>query len=330
VADDEAVSVSRRKWVRWGWFGSAILLPALFAGLFSLIPNLFDRLMAPKAKLEYNIASSPSINTGGNNKSIYSLSLLNSGGAKLTNIVAKITLPRGAVEQANIDISSGEQPRLVPINNGSEVYISSLFPGERSTATFLVAAPTPGVRIDVKVRSSEVLGKASEPSDKKEQPVPPWFALFPAFGVVIASLMSVTLFRNSRIAKLVGFPISPTLSGLDRDDVIGLIATYVDLPELDAAFVFRAAEVTYLRFSEVLVRIAIKSDEEVRSRCVAGLKCLALSPHMNERSHAVVLKNVSWIDPTADVANLNALRDTIRTMMEFRREARLIFRLPPT
>lgn len=322
---DDVISQPRRgrNWMRWGWFGSAILLPAVFAGLFSLIPNLFDRLMAPRAKLEYHIVSSPSINTAGSHRSIYSIALVNAGGAKLTDIVALVSVPRGVVEQANLDTTGGEQPQLIRAPTTARVTIKSMFPRERSTAVFLITTPAPGIRPVVSVRSAETMGIVSEPTQEKEQ-VPFWFALFPAFGVVMGAMLAILL-RRSRIASSAGLGRPGVLGGITRPDVIGLVATYVDLPELDQALVFQMSDVTYIRFAEILLRTAKKRDEAVRNRCISALKALILSPFMHERALAIVENNLQILQPGVDCALLHEKRKSIQDIQEYRREVRNLF-----
>jgi hypothetical protein len=146
TGDEREFDNRPRGWIRFGGIATAIILPAFFAGIFSLIPNLFDRLFLPQAKLQYWIISSPAINVGSQFTSIYSLQIVNTGSAKITGVDASVFIQGGSVAKATIGENGGDRPTINGLDSGTRLTIRSMFPQEKLTAAILVSATSPSAK----------------------------------------------------------------------------------------------------------------------------------------------------------------------------------------
>ncbi|MDD9197212.1 hypothetical protein PVK62_15395 [Aliivibrio sp. S3MY1] len=82
------------------------IIPAIIAGLFALIPKIYDEMNEPKASLEYTVFKGPLLRTGEQYKTIVSIEVENTGKKVLSNAVTTIE-SYAEIESENLTIECG-------------------------------------------------------------------------------------------------------------------------------------------------------------------------------------------------------------------------------
>jgi len=304
-----------RSWKPLAFLG-ATLVPAFFAGVFALIPNLFERFASPDSKISYSTIVSPPIRTGTDFSRIFSVAVLNEGSLKVTNVDATVAIPVGSIQTASLDQSAGDRPQVSTLNGGVRLTVRSMFPKEKVSITVLVASPSATSVPTVSVRSDQVLGNVSEPSANSSSDLPKWFFLFPAFGAALAAPL---LFFTSKRAR------QQLTGGISREDTISVIITYLDIPALNPLSLVNH-DMSFARLADLIFRIA-QNDASMSAKCVLALKSLLIVP-MNSDSREIV---VSYLEDLGIPLDENGekrsslLRQSIKNHAQLRAVIKAVF-----
>lgn len=298
-----------------GIFLGASVAPAFFAGIFALIPNLFDRIAAPKSKITYSSISSPSIKTGNQFSKIFSVSLVNEGSIKLTNVDATVAVPIGNIAASSLDQIAGDRPEISRLNDGVRLTVRSMFPKERVGITVLITSQSPSLNPKIAVRSDQVLGEQTQISANPTTDTPEkFFFLFPSLGAALAA--PTVFFLRKR---------NPRLFDIDRKDAISAISNYLDLPDINSLSMLDR-EISYAQFSDILFRMS-KNNDEIAERCILALKSLLIAP-MAKTSREIVESHLAELGKALDETSKSRVTDLIKLAKDrhqFRSVVRSIF-----
>jgi hypothetical protein len=242
-----------------GWI--ALILPAVLAGVFSLIPNLFERFTSPEAALSYSLISSPSIRTTTGYSRIFSLTIENSGTTRITGVEANLSLAGGLIERMSIGDSSGDRPQIGTAEDGGRMTVRSMFPKERIAVTALATSGNPATKPAISVRSDQTLGSPSAARDNDEaSKTSRWTAILAALGALIATAAGFFAFRSTKesLSGTSFYSLNDRTFLMDRDpivdreEVLMFIADLVGSQFLTERLIKLEYKCKYVQFADML------------------------------------------------------------------------------
>jgi len=276
-----------------GWL--ALVLPAVLAGVFSLIPNVFERITSPEASLSYSLISSPSIRTTTGYSRILSLTIENSGTTRITGVEASITFAGGTIERMSVGDSSGDRPQIGTAEETGRITVRSLFPKERIAVTALATSLSPATRPSISVRSEQTLGlpKATKDEDRDDNS-PKWTAILAALGALTATGLGLFTLRNQRgnisseYFHMMNARADIPDRVVDTSEAIMFIADLVGSPQLTERLEARKYKMLYVQFADILAASAELGKGEQRRRMIAGLKSILMLPFLHDTSKTII------------------------------------------
>ncbi len=288
LSDPESKHGSR-KVVAW----IALVLPALLAGIFSLIPNIFERFTSPEAELSYSFISSPPIRTPTGYSRIFSLTIENSGTTRITGVEANISVSGGAIDRISIGDSAGDRPITGTTEDSGRMTVRTMFPKEKIGVIALATSNNPGSRPSISVRSDQALGQPQPVSDGNEtKNAPKLAAILAALGAFLATMAAYLTFKLQKNGDslLLGqiYSQSKLLDVVDRKEAIMFIADLVNFPPLTARLTQLNYDIMYVQFSDILAEFAYVSNKDLSKRMVAGLNAILLVPYIHDTTRKVI------------------------------------------
>lgn len=316
---------NRRKLAGW----IALILPAILAGVFSLIPNLFERLTAPESSLSYSLISSPSIRTTTGYSRIFSSTIENSGTTRITGVEANLSLAGGVIERMSIGDSSGDRPSIGTAEDGGRMTVRSMFPRERIAVTALATSGNPATKPAISVRSDQTLGAMSAARDEDQaSKTARWAAILAALGALTATAAGFFVFRSQKEnLSAIDFYSMSARSAIadrelvvDREEVLMFISDLIGHPPLTERLTALEYDCKFVQFADMLAEIADTSRGEQRRRMIAGLRSILLVPYLHDMTRKVIedylfklgAKQISSSFSAEDVKDRLVFRDYAR------------------
>jgi len=324
--DRDRSTAGRRKFVGW----LAIVLPAFLAGIFSLLPNVFDRFTSPEAALSYSLISSPSIQTPTGYSRIFSLTIENSGSARVTGVEATLAFVGGKIERMSIGDSAGDQPRIQTFDDGGHVSVRSMFPKERIEVVALSTSVNTANKPTISVRSDQTIGRLVPASDNlRDKKVTKWTAILAGLGALIASILGVIAIRAMKLSSAEFYLTTDNGRIRNHDDVVDrheaimFIADLVRNEPLTARLRELNYKVMYVQFADLLAEAAESVRGKQHSRVVAGLRSILLIPNLNGTTRPVVEDYLTKLGATMPLPRFDA--NSITNSLIFRDLVRRTF-----
>jgi hypothetical protein len=234
-----------------------VLLPALIAGFFSILPKLYDVLVKERTALSYQWVSGPAMPLTDGFRRIFAIGLQNTGKIPLTHIVMEARSQTG-----NIESMVAEKSILHPAisQDLSTVTVERMLPGERVNLSAMVKSNSTEPSIDLRARSDEAVA-VSQNLEQRDSYSGTLAVVGAALSAISVGAMSA-LFLSRRGSSVLGG---------DKADIITFIAGVSTIIPMSESILLTEHDMSYARLADVFLFTGLKGDEEIKRRCVAGL-----------------------------------------------------------
>jgi len=290
------------------------IIPAVIAGVFAVAPKLYDEFTEPKAVLEYRLTKGPILREGSDQKSIYAIDVINNGKKPLSKINASLK-SLGKVEAINIYENTGLSSEIK--NNPTTISVETLHPEESFTISLMLIAKDGQNKIDVVLRSKEVLGTEFRGTDTEKNNTPDFLsALAVALSVFIMSMYFINRFKKGGVANIFN---------VEKPNVLFFIAAKFGFVEIVRLYGINEGNITYLRFADMLYAKGVNGNEEEAFKVCVALKCMLLNSTIAELSRNVVIDNIKAIEGDEfSVDEINLLKERACDSSELLKLRRMI------
>lgn len=259
------------------------IIPAIIAGLFALIPKIYDEMNEPKAILEYTIFQGPLLKVGEEYKSIVSIEVENAGKKVLSNVIAAIK-STAIFESVNLSSLTGLEPILTK-SDIVKIDVNKMHPSDKFTVSLMLSSKSSFVSPIIALRSDEVIGSSKYMKRDNSKKVSFFSSLLSGFSVFIMS-----------IAFIVKSKFGTSLSNMtDKQNTLYYISAKLGFKEIVHSFVGSGGNITYLRFSDMLFYIA-QHDKSKKKDAIKGLKCLLLVSEIASSSRKHIERNIKVLE----------------------------------
>lgn len=290
------------------------ILPAMIAGIFAVAPKLYDEFTEPKAVLEYNITKGPMLKFGADDKSIYAIDVINNGKKPLSSVYASIKT-KGIIEAINTYESTGLSPvidKTIP-----SVTVETLHPGESFSISLMLVTKNGNNKLDFILRSKEALGSAFKPTDTNKSKRLDIFSAIGAGASVF--VMAIFLLIRGKTGSSVLLNIS------HKSDFLYYIAAKLGLSGILDKYGMGDQNITFLRYSDMLLSIANTGDADDRNKVILALKVMLLnSNNMAELSKNMVIRNIKILEGDNfledEITQLSKINESSLTFAEQREQ----------
>lgn len=285
------------------------IVPAIIAGLFALIPKVYDEMNEPKASLEYSIFQGPLLKAGDQYKTIVSIEVENTGKKVLSNAVAIIE-SYADIESKSLTSSMGFEPELTG-NGVIKVVAGKMHPSDKFTLSLMLSSNTNILPPKIALRADEVVGSVKSSKKDNSKNVSFFSSLLSGMSVFV---MSAYFIVKSRFGTTL-----PNI--LSKQDNLFYIAAKVGKKDLIDSVFEQGGNVTYLRFSDILFYLG-QSGKLTKQDAINGLECLLLVDEIAASSRKHIernLKVLSDYEPDAEhFAKLKEKSKSIKSSFELR------------
>ncbi|MBF4437334.1 hypothetical protein ERJ77_23200, partial [Vibrio anguillarum] len=216
------------------------IIPAIIAGLFALIPKVYDEMNEPKANLEYSIFQGPLLKAGEQYKTIVSIEVENTGKKVLSNVVA-IVDSYADIESENLTSSMGFEPKLTSVDS-VKVSAGKMHPNDKFSLSLMLSSQTNILPPKIALRADEVVGTIKSSKKDNSKNVSFFSSLLSGMSVFV---MSAYFIVKSRFGTTL-----PSI--LSKHDNLFYIAAKVGSKDLVDAISKQGGSLTYLRFSDII------------------------------------------------------------------------------
>jgi hypothetical protein len=264
-----------------------VVLPAVIAGFFSILPKLYDVLIKERAALSYQLVSGPAIPLQDGFRRIFAIVLQNTGKVPLTHINMEIRTRSGKIESM-----VAEKSLLHPIilEDTSTMTVARMLPNERVNLSVMTRSNLSEPEIDIQARSDETVAVAQNINERTDSNIyiAVAGALLSAISVAVMSVsFSIALRRGrGRISEIMRS---------DKPDIITFIVGISGVIPMSESILMTEHEMTYARLADLFLFTGLKGDEEVRRKCAAGLRVLFVINNIAERSLLKAKQNLGLL-----------------------------------
>lgn len=293
-----------------------LIPPALVAGVFSLLPNIYSSLTSPDAKLTYYVVTGPALPSGDGEDRIYYVTVTNAGDTKISGIKAIGQIRGGSFQQVVSSSPERDDLEVGKVAGSVRMTVPNLLRGESAAMTMLVRTQRNGASPTFNVRSNDVKGVLEYPSNIANSRAKNTFttiaAILAGLGAVLGALSSRLILRRNRKTP-------------DRPEVIWYVVQSLRLDRMRPHLPANWPEMRYSALSDLLERCFEEGDDKEKRLALAGLKSLFLAPMIAQNSRAIIIEDLKRLDPSfndeAEV-QLEALRVESRTQQSYRENVR--------
>ena len=277
------------------------VLPALIAGGFSIAPKVYEEITQPRASLAYNMTAGPAIRVGSSYQQIFSMSITNVGKAVLTEIAGTFLLSEGKIETFAFEDTNNINPKVTIESERALVEIPLLHPTEEIKLSVLVDVPNTSGKPNFVLRSREVLGQITSLPTELLSEKRPVELLGSVLAAVSVFLMSFFVLRSR------GSPLGVNST---KQDTLVYIAALARVKEINEEVRLSSSLITYLRMADLFLAVGHDADDEIRSRCIIGLKSLLLIEWIASLSVEVITHNLEILEGDEfEAGEVNLLRE---------------------
>jgi len=256
------------------------VVPAIIAGLFTLVPKGYEIITEPKTSLSYTMVSGPKISIGKSQQQVISLHIQNSGSKTLKNVKAELQIATGSLEAISQENNSGLILNSAIEENKASIRTSQLHPGENFSISALVKISNSSEKPTFTLRSDEVLGEVIS-TEKNTSPFNWKIALTTTAGVFLASFLPI-------------FGKKSSLTPASREDIIFYIASITDTLEAIPQSLLSAKEIYYARYGDLLLRYARTNNVNLEKSATA-LHCLLAISNVSKKSADKIERNLQLL-----------------------------------
>lgn len=285
------------------------IVPAIIAGLFALIPKVYDEMNEPKANLEYSIFQGPLLKAGDQYKTIVSIEVENTGKKVLSNVVA-IVESYADIESDNLTSSMGFEPKLTSADS-VKVLAGKMHPNDKFSLSLMLSSKTNILPPKIALRADEVVGTLKSSKKDNSKNVSFFSSLLSGMSVFV---MSAYFIVKSRFGTTL-----PSI--LSKHDNLFYIAAKVGNKDLVDAISEQGGSLTYLRFSDIIFYLG-HSGELKKQDAINGLECLLLVDEIAASSRKHIERNLKVLSDaeinTEHLARLRQKSKSIKNSFELR------------
>ncbi|MBF4246904.1 hypothetical protein EA004_18000 [Vibrio anguillarum] len=285
------------------------IIPAIIAGLFALIPKVYDEMNEPKANLEYSIFQGPLLKAGEQYKTIVSIEVENTGKKVLSNVVA-IVDSYADIESENLTSSMGFEPKLTSVDS-VKVSAGKMHPNDKFSLSLMLSSQTNILPPKIALRADEVVGTIKSSKKDNSKNVSFFSSLLSGMSVFV---MSAYFIVKSRFGTTL-----PSI--LSKHDNLFYIAAKVGSKDLVDAISKQGGSLTYLRFSDIIFYLG-ESGELKKQDAINGLECLLLVDEIAASSRKHIERNLTVLSDTEinaeHLASLRQKSKSIKNSFELR------------
>lgn len=258
------------------------IIPAVIAGLFALIPKIYDEINSPKANLEYSIFQGPLLKTGEQYKTIVSIEVNNNGRKVLSNILAIIESD-AYIESKNLTSSMGFEPQLINTDK-IKVIAGKMHPNDKFTLSLMLSSNKSFLPPKIALRADEIMGGIKSNKKDNSRSVSFFSSFFSGISVFIMSIYFIVKFR---------FGITMP-NYLSRHDNLFYIAAKIGNEHLVSSLSEQVDSLTYLRFSDIVLYLN-KSYVLKKQEAINALECLLLINDIAASSRKHIERNLKTL-----------------------------------
>ncbi|ELH5920451.1 hypothetical protein [Vibrio tarriae] len=285
------------------------IIPAIIAGLFALIPKIYDEMNEPKANLEYSIFQGPLLKAGEQYKTIVSIEVENTGKKVLSNVVA-IVESYADIESESLTSSMGFEPKLTIVDS-VKVSAGKMHPNDKFSLSLMLSSQTNILPPKIALRADEVVGTIKSSKKDNSKNVSFFSSLLSGMSVFV---MSAYFIVKSRFGTTL-----PSI--LSKHDNLFYIAAKVGSKDLVDAISEQGGSLTYLRFSDIIFYLG-ESGELKKQDAINGLECLLLVDEIAASSRKHIERNLTVLSDAEinaeHLANLRQKSKSIKNSFELR------------
>ncbi|WP_330944533.1 hypothetical protein [Vibrio diabolicus] len=278
------------------------IIPAIIAGLFALIPKVYDEMNEPKANLEYSIFQGPLLKEGEQYKTIVSIEVENTGKKVLSNVVA-IVESYADIESENLTSSMGFEPKLTSVDS-VKVSAGKMHPNDKFSLSLMLSSETNILPPKIALRADEVVGTIKSSKKDNSKNVSFFSSLLSGMSVFV---MSAYFIVKSRFGTTI-----PSI--LSKHDNLFYIAAKVGSKDLVDAISEQGGSLTYLRFSDIIFYLG-ESGVLKKQDAINGLECLLLVDEIAASSRKHIERNLTVLsDAEINAEHLASFRQKSKSI----------------
>lgn len=240
------------------------IVPAIIAGLFALIPKIYDEMSEPKASLEYVVYKGPLLKADGLYKSIVSIEVENTGKKTLSNMSAIIE-PIADVESESLNSSMGLETKKLVKGKVVKVSADKMHPRDKFTVSLMLSSETSIMSPKIALRTDEVVGTIRTDQRNSSRGLSFISGILSGFSVFIMAVIFI-------VKAQLGIALP---SALSKQDNLFYIAAKIGNDDLVNFMNSYKGNLTYLRFSDILFYLG-QHGKLRKQDAINGLECLLL------------------------------------------------------
>jgi hypothetical protein len=269
-----------------------VVAPALIAGFFAILPTIYNELTKPRTILSYNVVSGPSIPADHKYLRIFSIAIENTGKTPLDKISLEISSINGDIANLVAE-KSALHPTIINDPSVSVVSAQRMLPGDHLNVSVMTRSDTGDPLLTANVRSDAVLGIKQDLEKRPTSSIAVLGASLSAVSVAVMSLLTWwEVFRRRR--RWTGGERLRDLmvGGESREDMVTWILGLSQVLPLGEQILLTKHNFTYARTGDIFLFNALNRGEEIKQRCIAGLRSLLLVDRVAEDSVTKLRENL--------------------------------------
>lgn len=276
-----------------------VLVPALVAGFFSILPKIYEVLVQDRTALSYELISGPPISLPDGFRRIFAIEIQNNGKVPLTHIEMQLHPKNGSIEA----IAAGKSLLHTVIDqNASLITIERMLRDEHVNLSVMVKSTSSEPTIDLDARSNEAVAVARSKQENQTSSGVTLAATGAALSAVSVAFMSVVVLLRLRRGGLTAI-----MRGY-KPDIITFIAGLSRVIPMTEGMLITEHEMSYARLGDAFLFIGANGDEATRRRCVAGLRALLMLREVSDTSIQKIRQNLSFLNEAFSDDQFSELR----------------------
>jgi hypothetical protein len=271
-----------------------VIAPALIAGFFAILPTIYNELTKPRTTLSYNVVSGPSIPADHKYLRIFSIAIENTGKTPLDKVSLEVSSANGQIDNLVAD-KSALHPTITNDPSVSSVSIQRMLPGDHLSVSTMTRSDTGEPLLTANVRSDEVAGiREDHPEKKPGSTIAALGAVLSAGSVATMSFVMWELLGRRRRAGR-GIILTDVVSSESREDMVTWILGLSRVLPIGEQIFLTDHDLSYARVGDLFLFSALNREDEIKQRCVVGLRSLLLVKGIAEQSVTKIRENLKML-----------------------------------
>lgn len=276
-----------------------ILLSTIVTGIMTIVTGvLLSYIQNREPKLVYMVSDTSPFRGTDKNFAIYNLSISNSGGKAISNVVSTIKVPLASFDDAEITAPETLKVNRADIKDGLEFSVSELNPKEMIEISVLVSSQAElPKRPNVAVRGSGQTGLPKTSQQKTKFGAPALVsAIVGAYSGMFLMFLMLFAKRKTLLKDLISILGRGTVSSNQNEIFVYLCSIHGLTNDVNEYLSVRR-EILYRTESDRFATIALDNpfSEEAEKRKKILEQLIEFAPHMATSSRAIVHFNIARI-----------------------------------